>query len=66
MNQEGHPVLRSLALGFVLLGSTLLLRAQDDIPLTPYGTALLDYKSGKYDDARKAIDEAEKSSRSAS
>lgn len=63
-----------MALGFVLLGPTLLLRAQvtpdiqpltpDDArdvqPLTPYGTALLDYKSGKYDDARKAIDEAEK------
>jgi tetratricopeptide (TPR) repeat protein len=52
-----------MALGLILLGSTILLRAQDttdDQPLTPYGTALLAYKTGKYDEARTAIDAAEK------
>ena len=70
MSLKGYPVTRSMALGFVLLGLTTLLRAEGSPPppadlsliqpLTPYGTAVLDYKSGKYDDARKAVDEAEK------
>jgi tetratricopeptide (TPR) repeat protein len=63
-------------LGLILLGSTVLLRAQnppdtnsvqteiavpdDAQPLTPYGSALLAYKSGKYDEARTAVDAAEK------
>ena len=49
-------------LGFVLLGLASLLRAEDapdDQPLTPYQTALLDYKTGHYHDARTAIDAAE-------
>jgi tetratricopeptide (TPR) repeat protein len=52
-----------MALGLILLGMAGLLRADDaseDQPLTPYQTALLDYKTGKYDDARTAIDAAEK------
>jgi tetratricopeptide (TPR) repeat protein len=51
------------ALGLILLDLTPLLRAQDapdNQPLTPYQTALLDYKTGKYDEARTAIDAAEK------
>jgi tetratricopeptide (TPR) repeat protein len=52
-----------ITLGFVLLGVTSFVRAQDappSEPLTPYGTAMLDYKTGKYDEARAAIDAAEK------
>ena len=52
-----------MALGFVLLGLAPLLRAEDapdNQPLTPYETALLDHKTGHYDEARAAIDEAEK------
>jgi tetratricopeptide (TPR) repeat protein len=70
MSLKGHPVTRSMALGLILLGFTPLLRAEGpppppgDLsliqPLTPYGTALLDYKTGKYDAARAAIDAAEK------
>jgi tetratricopeptide (TPR) repeat protein len=51
------------ALGFVLLGWITLLRAEDapdNQPLTPYQTALLDYKIGHDDDARTAIAAAEK------
>jgi tetratricopeptide (TPR) repeat protein len=47
----------------VLLGLTPLLRAETAPPsesLTPYETALLDYKTGKYDDAHTAIDAAGK------
>jgi tetratricopeptide (TPR) repeat protein len=63
MNRKGHPVTRSIALGFILLGS--LLRANDasgvvDNDTSPYHQALLDYKSGKYDDAQTAIDAADK------
>jgi tetratricopeptide (TPR) repeat protein len=50
-----------MVLSLVLL--PLLLRAEEapDIqPLTPYETALLDYKTGKYAEARAAIDAAEK------
>jgi tetratricopeptide (TPR) repeat protein len=62
---EGNDFVMSkwAALGFVLLGLTSLLRAEDaadDQPLTPYQTALLDYKTGHYDDARTAVDAAEK------
>ena len=74
MSRKGNPVARAMALGVVLLGLTAVLRAQiapdiqpitpDDTrdvqPLTPYGTALLDYKIGKYNEARAAIDAAEK------
>jgi tetratricopeptide (TPR) repeat protein len=52
-----------MALGLVLLGLGALLRAQtspEDQPLTPYQTALLNYKTGHYDKARAAIDDAEK------
>jgi tetratricopeptide (TPR) repeat protein len=52
-----------MALGLILLSSCVLLRAQDstdDQPLTPYGAALLDYKTGKFNEARTAIDAAEK------
>lgn len=52
-----------IRVGFVLLGLTTLLRAEnppDDTPLTPYQTALLDYKTGHYDEARAAVAEAEK------
>jgi tetratricopeptide (TPR) repeat protein len=52
-----------MALGIILLGLATLLRAEDtsdDQPLTPYQTALLNYKTGKYDDARTAINTAEK------
>jgi tetratricopeptide (TPR) repeat protein len=51
------------ALGLILLGLTAVLRSEDapdDQPLTPYQTALLDYKSGKYEEAHTAIDVAEK------
>lgn len=65
------PGISSIA-GFIALGLVLLpvpappLRAQNapdstpDEPLTPYQTALLNYKSGHYDAARAAIDDAEK------
>ncbi len=56
-------MLKWAMLGWFLLGCGGLLRAQDaadDQPLTPYGAAVLDYKSGKYDEARTQIDEAEK------
>jgi len=54
-----------MALGFVLLGLTTLLRAETapevaDNDTSPYHQALLNYKSGRYDDARAAIDAAEK------
>jgi tetratricopeptide (TPR) repeat protein len=52
-----------MTLGLILLGLAPLVRAEDvpdNQPLTPYGTALLDYKTGHYDDARIAIDDAEK------
>jgi len=64
MSRKGHPVPRSMALGFILLGLVTLLRAQNapaaDDAQSPYHQALFDYKSGHYDDARVAIDEAEK------
>jgi tetratricopeptide (TPR) repeat protein len=52
-------------LGFVLVGCTGLLRAQDapeppDSDTSPLHVALVAYKSGKYDEARTAIDAAEK------
>jgi len=51
--------------GLILLGLTTLLRAEnaaevEDSDHSPYHQALLDYKSGHYDDARNAIDDAEK------
>jgi tetratricopeptide (TPR) repeat protein len=54
-----------MALGFLLLGGTILLRAQDapevpDTDQSPYHQALLNYKSGHYDAARTAVDAAEK------
>jgi tetratricopeptide (TPR) repeat protein len=62
MNRKGCPVVPSMALGLLLLGLTPLLRAQDapdNQTLTPYGTAVLDYKTDRYKDALTAIDEAE-------
>jgi len=56
-------MLRLAAVGLILASCAGFLRAQDatdEQPLTPYGTALLAYKSGKYDEARTAIDAAEK------
>jgi tetratricopeptide (TPR) repeat protein len=53
---------RCLTLSLLVLGGAILLRA-DDTPvdqLTPYETALTDYKTGKNDAALAAIDEAEK------
>jgi tetratricopeptide (TPR) repeat protein len=46
----------------MLMCSGCLLRGQDDTDntLTNYGVALLDYKTGKFDEARTAIDAAEK------
>ena len=63
MSRKANSSTRSIALGLVLLSSLILLHAQDapdDQPLTPYGIALLAYKTGKYDEARTAIDAAEK------
>ncbi|MCE0521948.1 MAG: hypothetical protein LV480_03455 [Methylacidiphilales bacterium] len=74
MSQKGRLFTRSMALGLVLLGLMAVSRAEgtsdtnsvqtgpaiEDQPLTPYQTALLDYKIGKYADARTAIDIAEK------
>jgi len=63
MNRKRNPIFQVMSLGVVLLGLTTFLRAQTappSEPLTPYGTALLDYKTGKYDEARAAIDVAEK------
>jgi tetratricopeptide (TPR) repeat protein len=56
---------RLCAVGFVLLGCSGLLRAQDDPEpedndTSPLHQALLSYKSGHYDEARTAIDAAEK------
>ena len=53
------------ALGVVLLGLTCLLRAEEapeveDNDTSPLHQALLNYKSGHYDEARAAIDAAEK------
>jgi tetratricopeptide (TPR) repeat protein len=53
------------ALGLILLASTILLRAEDapeveENDTSPYHQALLNYKSGHYDEARTAIDAAEK------
>lgn len=53
----------SLALGLWLLGpaSPLFVQAQDqDQPLSPYQTALLNYKNSHYDAALTAINDAEK------
>ena len=52
-------------LGFALLGCTVLLRAQDapeppDNDTSPLHVALVAYKAGKFDEARTAIDAAEK------
>jgi len=61
-----HPVVRSIALGLILLSvSAPSLHAQNPpdaapVQLTPYQVALLSYKSGHYDTARAAIDDAEK------
>jgi len=63
MNRKDHPITRFLTLGFILLALAIVLRAEnasDEQPLTPYETALLNYKSGHYDAARAAIDQAEK------
>ena len=59
-----------MALGFILLGFTPILRAQDAHDpvqvqaeaetLTPYQAALFLYKTGRYDEARTQIDAAEK------
>lgn len=56
MNQNGHRFARSLALGFVLLGGASFLHGQDapevqDNDTSPYHVALLDYKSGKFQEA---------------
>jgi tetratricopeptide (TPR) repeat protein len=56
---------RWAALGLILLGLTVLARAEDaaevpDNDTSPYHQALLNYKSGHYDQARTAIDAAEK------
>jgi len=51
-----------MTLGLLLLSLTPLLRAQDapdNQTLTPYGAALLDYKTDRYKDALTAINEAE-------
>ena len=55
-----YPVARSIALGFILLAVTPLLRAQDapevvDNDTSPYHVALVDYKSGDYGKALVAI-----------
>jgi tetratricopeptide (TPR) repeat protein len=61
------PLLRSIALGLILASvSAPSLRAQnppetEPATLTPYQTALLNYKTGNYDAALAAIDAAEKS-----
>jgi len=63
VNRKGRFVAQSMALGLILVGSVTLLHAQDatdDQALTPYGAALLDYKTGKYNEARTDIDAAEK------
>jgi len=65
VSRKGHPGARSLALGMILLGLAPLLRAEDapepaDNDTSPLHQALLAYKSGHYDDARIAIDAAEK------
>ena len=62
MNRKGCPVIPSMTLGLLLLSLTPLLRAQDapdNQTLTPYGAALLDYKTDRYKDALTAINEAE-------
>jgi tetratricopeptide (TPR) repeat protein len=49
-------------LGFVLLGLAPLLRAEeapDNQPLTPYQTALLDYKTGHFQEAYDAMVQAD-------
>ncbi len=56
---------QSTALGLVLLGAMVYARAQDAPPpadndTSPLHVALVNYKSGNYDKARTAIDEAEK------
>jgi tetratricopeptide (TPR) repeat protein len=54
---------RAVAFGVILLVCGPLSRADDTAnseALTPYGTALLDYKTGKDDAALPAIDDAEK------
>jgi tetratricopeptide (TPR) repeat protein len=56
---------RSLALAFTLLGLGSILRAEnppeiEDDDHSPYHLALLDYKEGKYQEARVAIDAADK------
>jgi tetratricopeptide (TPR) repeat protein len=58
-------MMRLSVLGFVLVACTGLLRAQDeqepaDNDTSPLHVALVAYKAGKYDDARTAIDAAEK------
>jgi len=67
VNPRGRIIktLLPAALGLLLCGSTIFLRAQnppenEEAKLTPYQTALLNYKSGHYDAARAAIDAAEK------
>ena len=57
--------MRLSVLGLVLVGCTGLLRAQDapeppDNDTSPLHVALVAYKAGKYDEARTAIDAAEK------
>jgi Flp pilus assembly protein TadD len=54
---------RCAALGLALLGAATFLQAEDapdSQSLTPYETALLNYKTGKNDEALTAINEAEK------
>jgi tetratricopeptide (TPR) repeat protein len=58
-------MMRLPVVGLILIGSAGLLRAQDaseplDNDTSPLHVALLAYKSGKYDEARTAIDAAEK------
>ncbi len=66
MNRKKNPVIRPMALGLALLGLTTLPRAENppaETPLTPYQWALFCYKTGHYDDARAAIEEAERTRR---
>ena len=60
MSRRGHPVARSMALGFILLGLAGIARAQDapevvDNDTSAYHVALVDYKAGKFQEAYDAM-----------
>lgn len=69
MSRRGHLVIRSMALGFILLGVMIPAHAQDqdgktqedseaaiqDNDTSPYHVALVDYKAGKFQEAYDAM-----------